>query len=88
LKFVIQEEAAPKTKIRVFGVGGGGCNAVARMLNEGLAGVEFCVLNTDVQALAVSVLAHRVRLSAQARHEGRTEAGLVDRLLRSVEIPT
>jgi MoxR-like ATPase len=42
----------------------------------------------DVQALAVSVLAHRVRLSAQARHEGRTEAGLVDGLLRSVEIPT
>ena len=41
LKFVIQEEAAPKTRIRVFGVGGGGSNAVARMLNEGLSGVEF-----------------------------------------------
>src|SRR6202047_3522606 len=54
LKFVIQEEAAPKTRIRVFGVGGGGSNAVARMLQEGLAGVEFCVLNTDVQALASS----------------------------------
>ena len=35
LKFVIQEEAAPKTRIRVFGVGGGGSNAVARMLDEG-----------------------------------------------------
>ena len=34
LKFVIQEEAAPKTRIRVFGVGGGGCNAVARMLER------------------------------------------------------
>jgi cell division protein FtsZ len=54
LKFVIQEEAAPRTRIRVFGVGGGGSNAVARMLQEGLAGVEFCVLNTDVQALASS----------------------------------
>ena len=52
LKFVIQEEPAPRTRIRVFGVGGGGSNAVARMLQEGLAGVEFCVLNTDVQALA------------------------------------
>src|SRR5712671_991594 len=52
LKFVIQEEPAPRTRIRVFGVGGGGSNAVARMLHEGLAGVEFCVLNTDVQALA------------------------------------
>jgi MoxR-like ATPase len=42
----------------------------------------------DVQSLAVSVLAHRVRLSAQARHEGRTEATLVEAILRSVEIPT
>ncbi len=54
LKFVIEDEAAPQTKIRVFGVGGGGCNAVARMLNEGLTGVEFCVVNTDVQALSAS----------------------------------
>src|SRR5215813_13407226 len=54
LKFVIQEEAAPRTRIRVFGVGGGGSNAVARMLQEGLVGVDFCVLNTDVQALASS----------------------------------
>jgi cell division protein FtsZ len=53
-KFVIQEEVAPKTRIRVFGVGGGGSNAVTRMLQEGLAGVEFAVLNTDVQALAAS----------------------------------
>src|SRR5690349_19512908 len=51
LKFVIQDEIAPRTRIRVFGVGGGGSNAVARMLQEGLAGVEFCVLNTDAQAL-------------------------------------
>ncbi|HTS78333.1 MAG TPA: cell division protein FtsZ [Bryobacteraceae bacterium] len=54
LKFTIENEIAPKTRIRVFGVGGGGSNAVARMLNEGLTGVEFCVLNTDVQALSAS----------------------------------
>ncbi|MFM2128486.1 MAG: cell division protein FtsZ [Pseudomonadota bacterium] len=54
LKFEIQEELAPKTRIRVLGVGGGGSNAVARMLHDGLAGVEFAVLNTDAQALAVS----------------------------------
>ena len=41
LKFEIQEEAAPATRIRVFGVGGGGSNAIARMLEDGLAGVEF-----------------------------------------------
>jgi cell division protein FtsZ len=54
LKFEIEEEVAPKTRIRVIGVGGGGSNAVARMLHEGLAGVDFAVLNTDVQALAAS----------------------------------
>ena len=54
LKFEIQEDIAPKTRIRVFGVGGGGSNAVARMLQDGLAGVEFCVLNTDAQALSAS----------------------------------
>ena len=54
LKFVIEEDPAPRTKIRVFGVGGGGSNAVARMLEHGLTGVEFCVLNTDAQALESS----------------------------------
>jgi len=68
LKFVIQEEAAPKTRIRVFGVGGGGCNAVARMLNEGLAGVEFCVLNTDVQALAVSPVPNQLAIGSKITH--------------------
>src|ERR671917_2230878 len=37
--------------IKVVGVGGGGCNAVNRMVDAGLGGVEFIVANTDVQAL-------------------------------------
>ena len=41
LKFAIQEEALLGTRIKVVGVGGGGSNAVARMMDEGLAGVEF-----------------------------------------------
>jgi cell division protein FtsZ len=65
LKFVIQEEAAPKTRIRVFGVGGGGCNAVARMQNEGLSGVEFCVLNTDVQALSASPVPDQLAIGSK-----------------------
>jgi cell division protein FtsZ len=65
LKFVIQEEAAPKTRIRVFGVGGGGCNAVARMQNEGLSGVEFCVLNTDVQALSASPVPEQLAIGSK-----------------------
>jgi cell division protein FtsZ len=65
LKFAIQEEVAPKTRIRVFGVGGGGCNAVARMLDEGLSGVEFCVLNTDVQALSASPVPNQLAMGAK-----------------------
>jgi cell division protein FtsZ len=65
LKFVIQEEAAPKTRIRVLGVGGGGSNAVARMLNDGLAGVEFCVLNTDSQALAASPVPQQLMIGTK-----------------------
>src|SRR6266403_5868989 len=65
LKFVIEEEIAPKTRIRVFGVGGGGCNAVASMLNEGLTGVEFCVLNTDVQALSASPVPQQLAIGSK-----------------------
>src|SRR5437667_2749853 len=65
LKFVIQEEPSPRTRIRVFGVGGGGSNAVARMLNEGLAGVEFCVLNTDSQALAASPVPNKLAIGTK-----------------------
>ena len=65
LKFVIEEEVAPKTKIRVFGVGGGGSNAVARMLNEGLSGVEFCVLNTDAQALCASPVPNQLTIGTK-----------------------
>ncbi|WP_455480368.1 cell division protein FtsZ [Bartonella sp. B12(2025)] len=43
-----------KPRITVFGVGGGGGNAVNNMINAGLQGVDFVVANTDAQALAMS----------------------------------
>ena len=51
LKFEIQEESLGGTHIKVIGVGGGGSNAVNRMIEAGLEGVEFYVMNTDAQAL-------------------------------------
>ena len=68
LKFVIQEEIMPKTRIRVFGVGGGGCNAVARMLAEGMAGIEFFALNTDAQALAASPAPNQLAIGSKITH--------------------
>jgi cell division protein FtsZ len=65
LKFVIQDDSTLGTKIKVIGVGGGGANAVARMLNEGLTGVEFYVLNTDVQALHASPVANKLAIGTK-----------------------
>lgn len=49
-------------RIKVVGVGGGGCNAVERMIKEGLRGVEFVAINTDGQALLQSSASTRVRI--------------------------
>jgi cell division protein FtsZ len=49
-------------RIKVVGVGGGGCNAVDRMIDEGLQGVDFVAVNTDAQALMLSKAPTRVRV--------------------------
>lgn len=49
-------------RIKVVGVGGGGSNAVNRMIEEGLAGIEFVAINTDAQALLLSNSPTRVRI--------------------------
>src|ERR671938_9813 len=62
LKFEIQEESLLGTKIKVIGVGGAGSNAVARMMSEGVTGVDFYVLNTDLQALEASPVANKLAI--------------------------
>ena len=69
LKFVIQdEETLLGTKIKVIGVGGGGSNAVTRMMSEGLTGVEFYVINTDGQALSASTVQNKLMIGAKVTH--------------------
>ena len=53
-------------RIKVVGVGGGGCNAVNRMIAEGLQGIEFIAINTDAQALLKSKADVRVRIGDKA----------------------
>jgi len=48
--------------IKVIGVGGGGCNAVNFMYNEGIKGVDYVVCNTDAQALEYSPISNRIQL--------------------------
>ena len=49
-------------KIKVVGVGGGGSNAVNRMIESSMKGVEFWIVNTDVQAMRMSPVFHENRL--------------------------
>ena len=50
------------TRIKVIGVGGGGSNAVNRMIKDDILGVEFIAVNTDAQALVRSVAPVRIRI--------------------------
>ncbi len=53
---------ANPAKIKVIGLGGGGCNAITRMVREEIQGVEFIAMNTDAQALAITEAPIRVQL--------------------------
>ncbi|MCL5743936.1 MAG: cell division protein FtsZ, partial [Acidobacteria bacterium] len=68
LKYEIQEEARTGARIKVIGVGGGGINAVARMIHEGLEGVEFYALNTDIQALTASSVPNKLQIGVKITH--------------------
>ena len=57
-----QNQSESFARIKVVGVGGGGCNAVNRMIEEGMVGIEFITVNTDAQALLLSKAATRVRI--------------------------
>ncbi len=79
--------------IRVIGIGGGGCNAVNRMIEAGLTGVEFYAVNSDVQALRSSLTENTVHigggrtrglgagadpsLGREAAEESREDLGMV-----------
>lgn len=49
-------------QIKVIGVGGGGCNAVNRMIESSVAGIDFWTINTDAQALAQSAATQRLQI--------------------------
>jgi len=62
-------EAESSAKIKVIGVGGGGCNAVNNMIDSNLQGVQFIVANTDSQALAYAKAGTKIQLG-EALTEG------------------
>ncbi len=54
--------APSPAKIKVIGLGGGGCNAVTRMVREEIQGVDFIAMNTDAQSLAITEAPTRIQL--------------------------
>ena len=54
MSFSFDSASVQGAVIKVIGVGGGGGNAINRMIEEGLSGVEFIAANTDIQALSSS----------------------------------
>ena len=66
----VAPEMSPVAHIKVFGVGGGGSNAVNRMIKAHLQGVEFVAINTDAQALLQSPLEQKILIGRSARGRG------------------
>ena len=65
LRLTLDHNFRPGARIKVIGVGGGGGNAVNRMVASGLDAIEFIVANTDVQALAQSPAPVRLQIGAK-----------------------
>ncbi|HSK71472.1 MAG TPA: cell division protein FtsZ [Pyrinomonadaceae bacterium] len=65
IKIFLDEPPITGAKIKVLGVGGGGSNAVNRMIDAGVQGVEFIVANTDVQALNDSKAPIKIQLGSK-----------------------
>jgi cell division protein FtsZ len=65
IRISFNEEARNNAKIKVIGVGGGGGNAVNRMINAKVEGVEFVVANTDLQALQMSQASVKIQLGVK-----------------------
>src|SRR4249919_2429408 len=65
IRISFNEEARNDARIKVIGVGGGGGNAVNRMIDAGMDGIEFIVANTDLQALRMSHAPVKIQLGVK-----------------------
>ena len=65
MRIQYHEESAHGARVKVIGVGGGGCNAVNRMIQSRMAGVEFIAANTDVHALKSSQAPVKLQLGVR-----------------------
>ncbi len=79
MAFEIENDFESAVQIKVIGVGGGGGNAVNRMIERGIQGAEFIAVNTDKQVLSKSAATHKIQIGEKTTHGqgagGRSEVG-------------
>ncbi len=79
MAFEIDNDFESAVQIKVIGVGGGGGNAVNRMITQGVLGAEFIAVNTDKQVLVHSKATHKIQIGEKSTHGqgagGRPEVG-------------
>ena len=63
--FSLQEDLLSPVRIKVIGIGGGGCNAINTMIASGLSRVDFISANTDLQALDRSMASYKIQLGPE-----------------------
>src|SRR5437867_11322245 len=68
--FQLEEETIAGAKIKVIGIGGGGCNAVNSMIAAGLGGGEVIAVHTDMQALGISQAPAKIRIGKKGPGAG------------------
>ncbi len=79
MAFAIENDFESAVQIKVIGVGGGGGNAVNRMISNGVLGAEFIAVNTDKQVLVHSKATHKIQIGEKSTHGqgagGKPEVG-------------
>jgi len=65
MEFEIVDEGVLTNKIKVIGIGGGGCNAINRMVDANLRNVELIAANTDLQSLSINKAPYKIQLGAK-----------------------
>lgn len=79
MAFEIDNDFESAVQIKVIGVGGGGGNAVNRMITQGVLGAEFIAVNTDKQVLVHSKATHKIQIGEKSTHGqgagGKPEVG-------------
>ncbi len=68
MAFEIDNDFESAVQIKVIGVGGGGGNAVNRMITQGVLGAEFIAVNTDKQVLVHSKATHKIQIGEKSTH--------------------